>query len=240
MPLSDLISMATAQHWLPLIALLTLIVRRWTAEDSKFPVTIAPAWRSTVSAIGGLVYGFVSALQQGTSWGTALLTMASLAGASGFLDGLATAMFSQGAPRWARAIVFIFDDLTKGSPAAPAQKAVSIKPPTPEVKPPQASRWILSPVRAFQIPAFACLAAIAVSACLTSAPNLPSDVGGAVACVLADAIEARPVTDCIDKYGPQLVADAISILEHSKTTTKEHPELTPRLASYRAAMGASK
>jgi hypothetical protein len=133
-PLSDLLALVQSQHWLALILLATLVVRKWTGPDSKFPIVISPRWQPTVTAAGGLVYGFVSALQQGQSIGTALIVMAVSAGAGGFLDGTLTAIFDHdNAPKWAKAIVFIFDDLTGTTPKAEQPKAVSMRPPS---KPP--------------------------------------------------------------------------------------------------------
>lgn len=130
-PLSDLLALIQSQHWLGLILFATLIVRKWTGPDSKFPIVIDPRWQPTVTAAGGLVYGFVAALQQGQPIGTALLVMAVSAGTGGFVDGTLIAIFDHdNAPKWAKAIVFIFDDLTGAPPKAAAQKAVSIRPPS--------------------------------------------------------------------------------------------------------------
>lgn len=137
MSLTDLISLLQAHNWLGLIVLVVLIARKWTGPDSKFPVTIPPTWQPTVTAAGGLVYGLVSALQQGQSAGAAILSMAIAAGTGGFLDGILMAVFNHdNAPVWARSIVFIFDDLTGGGtpPTGAAKERIarlSSKPPPP-------------------------------------------------------------------------------------------------------------
>ena len=128
MQLTDLIALLSGHNWLGLIALLTLLARKWSSPDSRFPITIPPTWQATVTASGGLAYGLVSALQQGQSWGAALLSMAIAAGTGGFLDGLLTAIFDHdNAPVWSRSIVFIFDDLTGGGPTPTGAAAVRIK-----------------------------------------------------------------------------------------------------------------
>jgi hypothetical protein len=47
-------------------------------------------------------------------------------------------------------------------------------------------------------------------------PSTPGDVGGAIACVVADVIASKPVDDCIAQYGEALVADVLQSLTHSK------------------------
>jgi hypothetical protein len=83
MSLTDLITLLQAHNWLGLIALLTLLARKWTSADSKFPVTIPPTWQPTVTAAGGLIYGLVSGWSQGP--GSAVLSM--------LITGFATAIF---------------------------------------------------------------------------------------------------------------------------------------------------
>jgi hypothetical protein len=55
-------------------------------------------------------------------------------------------------------------------------------------------------------------------------PSTPGDVGGAIACVVADVIASKPVDDCITKYGEALVADVLQSLTHSQSFADEHPE----------------
>lgn len=145
MQLTDLITLLSGHNWLGLIALLTLLLRKWTTADSKFPITIPPTWQPTVTAAGGLAYGLVSALQQGEPWGTALLSMAIAAGTGGFLDGLLTAIFDHdNAPVWARSLVFIFDDLTGGGPPPKGAALARIKRLSSRPPPPNAGRVGLS------------------------------------------------------------------------------------------------
>jgi hypothetical protein len=113
--LYDLVALLAAHHWLPLIAFLALYLRKLSSDESSFPLTIPPQWRSTISAAGGLVYGFVGALQSGTPLGAAVIGAVVAAASAGFLDGMLTAIFNHNnAPAWARAIVMVFDDIAGG------------------------------------------------------------------------------------------------------------------------------
>ena len=115
-PLQDIVALISAHGWLPLFALGLLYARKLCGPDSKFPITIPPTWLPSVSAFFGLAYGVVSSLVNGSALGPALLLCAVAAGGSGFFDGLLTAIFNHGAaPRWAQALVFLFDDLTGGA-----------------------------------------------------------------------------------------------------------------------------
>jgi hypothetical protein len=92
------------------------------------------------------------------------------------------------------------------------------------------------------IPAFCLLCALVVASVLPSGctgkppgPNTPADIGGVVACVIADVLANRSPIDCVQQYGQALVDDVIPMLRHSKTFTAEHPEALPALLSYRTA-----
>jgi hypothetical protein len=120
-PLEQIVSLVQAGHWLPVILLATMIIRKWVSVDSKFPVTIPKTWQPTITAAGGLFYGLELAIQAGQPIGGALLDMAVAAGTGGFLDGILVAIFDHdNAPVWARSIVFIFDDLTGHTPVSGA------------------------------------------------------------------------------------------------------------------------
>lgn len=111
--LQQIVTLASSHGWLPLVMLLTLLGRKWMSPASGFPVTIPPRWLPVVSSTGGLVFGFETSLHAGQAWATALLSAAVMAGSTGFLDALMTAIFDHdNAPKWARAIVGIFDDIT--------------------------------------------------------------------------------------------------------------------------------
>ena len=106
-------------HYLPLIIILTLYVRKLASADSKFPISIPTTWLPSVSALGGLAYGFEVSIQNGASIGAALLGAIGVGASTGFFDGLMTAIFAHGqAPAWAKAIVFLVDDVAGGGGAA--------------------------------------------------------------------------------------------------------------------------
>jgi hypothetical protein len=123
MSITDIVTALGSHNYLGLLVLLALYVRKLTGPDSKLPVELSPNWRPVVSALAGLVYGVLASREAGSPWATAALGGVVAAGASGFLDGLLTAIFSHdNAPSWAKAIVFIFDDVTAvggGTPPTP-------------------------------------------------------------------------------------------------------------------------
>lgn len=122
--LQQLYALAMAQHWLPLIAILALWVRKLASPQSGFPINIPTTWLPTVSATGGLVYGLVSSLQGGESASASIFDMVAAAAGTGFVDGLTSAIFAHNsAPAWARALVGIFDDV--GSSGGKTVQAVS-------------------------------------------------------------------------------------------------------------------
>jgi hypothetical protein len=149
--LQDLIDAASSRHFLAIILIVSLYVRKLASPDSNFPITIPPQWLSVISATGGLVFGLVSSVQSGTSWTDALVNMGLAAVASGFLDGLLTAIFSHAnAPAWAKALVGIIDDLGGRTPPSPPSSTTGGNPdasnrgPMPTLKmPPTAARETL-------------------------------------------------------------------------------------------------
>jgi hypothetical protein len=121
--LQQLIALLSAHSWLPLIAIATLYLRKVLSPASGFPITIPPRWLPVVTSTGALASGLVSSLQAGESVGAAILGMAVMAASGGLLDGLLTAIFDHdNAPAWARAIVFVFDDIGGGGPGGKPAK----------------------------------------------------------------------------------------------------------------------
>jgi len=113
--LQQFISLASSHAWLPLIMFVTLYLRKILSPASGFPITIPPKWLPTVSAVAGLVYGVELSRSSGQSWEVAILGAVVGFGSAGALDGVMTAIFDHdNAPAWFRAIVFVFDDVTKG------------------------------------------------------------------------------------------------------------------------------
>ena len=140
--LSQILTALDGRHYLALTILVTVYLRKLASPTSKFPLNIPTTWLSTVSAFGGLVYGFEVSLQDGVPVGTAVLTAVALAASTGFFDGLLTAIFAHGqAPAWARAIVGVFDDVAGPSSSGTGSFAApNGSPKTDPPKPPAAAR----------------------------------------------------------------------------------------------------
>jgi hypothetical protein len=135
--LSQIVSAISAGHYLALIVIVSLYVRKLASTASAFPfLNIPTTWLPTISAAGGLVYGVASSIQGGEAVGASFLDCAAAAASSGFLDGLLTAIFAaHAAPAWARAIVGAFDNIAGGGGSTAAKGASafgtrdSVKPP---------------------------------------------------------------------------------------------------------------
>lgn len=113
MSLQDLIGLLQVKNYLGAFVLITLLLRKYTSDTSKFPVTIPPNWRQVVTAFAGLAYGVLNQRLAGQNWGFAILSGLSVAGTSGFFDGLLNAVFDHDtAPQWAKALVFVGNDVT--------------------------------------------------------------------------------------------------------------------------------
>lgn len=112
--LTDIVKDYVGHQWLALAIAVSLYVRRLLAADSKFPITLAQAWRSVVTGVLlALSAGFVLR-QNGVSWGSSILAMFVTGGAGGLGDNLLSAVFgnSSTAPTWAKAIAFVWKDLS--------------------------------------------------------------------------------------------------------------------------------
>jgi hypothetical protein len=130
--LQQIIALASSHGWLPLIMLVTLYARKLLSPASGFPVTIpgGPKMLPIVTAAGGLIYGFEQSVQAGQGVAVAALGAVLAAGSTGFLDSVLTAIFDHdNAPAWARALVFVFDDLTKGGGGTPGSGSSTLRSP---------------------------------------------------------------------------------------------------------------
>jgi hypothetical protein len=127
---------AGAGQWLALAVLIAAYLRRLTAPDSKFPVSLPPAWQPVATAVVGAVYAGIISFQGGMTAENAILATVLTAGAAGVADMVVVAIFGDPlkAPGWARAIVFLFDDLTGGGriPPAPLLPHIGSKRPSKE------------------------------------------------------------------------------------------------------------
>lgn len=132
----------------------------------------------------------------------------------------------------------ILDDLKGGPPNPPAPPAAPTgggaqwKPPSKPPAPAAARRRV-----GFIAVVMILVASLAATSCtkgpIVVPPNAPADVEGALACVTAAILAAQNLDDCILKYGPALVADAIQTLLHSKQFAADHPDMTPVLLAHK-------
>lgn len=67
----------------------------------------------------------------------------------------------------------------------------------------------------------AAIAGASIACGKTLPPNTPADVQSALDCVAAAVLAGTGLADCILKYGPALIADALQLLLNSKTLTIE-------------------
>jgi hypothetical protein len=246
--LQQLIALLSAHSWLPVIALATLYLRKILSPASGFPITVPPRWLPVVSSTGALASGLVSSLQAGEGAGAAILDMAIMAASGGFFDGLLTAIFDHdNAPAWARAIVFVFDDLggggsggkrAAGGPAFGHPKSTTpfnpiIAEAAKQPPPPAAARRFLSSkeIRARHL---ACCVAFLVAACVTmglastgcswlGSPQGVATIKGGVdlaICVLNH--EGEPVPQIVTDCGASSAEDVVRILDaHRAAVTRE-------------------
>lgn len=216
MSITDLVSALGSHNYLALFILLALYARKLSGPDSKFPLDIPPAWAPTVTATFGLVYGVLASHQGGQSWGTAALTGFVTAGSTGFLDGLLTAIFNHGnAPGWARAIVFIVDDITgsgsgSGSSSGSGTAPTLPKPlthPSPIPPPPAAT------LRRLALLGFTY---VTLSGCGKLPPGTPADVQAEVDCVQSEltsgVTSVATIAKVCTKGEEQLASDLIAML----------------------------
>lgn len=182
MSITDLVTALQSHNYLALFILLALYARKLSGPDSKCPINIPPTWAPTVTAAFGLVYGVLASRQSGLSWGEAALNGFVTAGSTGFLDGMLTAIFNHGnAPSWARAIVFIVDDITGKTPPAPGNGSQVQKIPEGLPKAPPAAMFV----------ALACLLIGCAKPLPPLPPNTPADVQQEVDCILGELFQGQ-------------------------------------------------
>lgn len=180
MTLIDIVQSLGTHQYLALAILFAAYARRLTAPDSKCPVNLSPAWQPVASAFVGAVYGGLVARAGGMAVGLAVLHVVISAGAMGIADMILVAAFvvPAKAPRWARLLAFLVDDLTgKGDGSGgtggggSSTAATLAPPPLPRTipAPPIQSRLGL---RLLVLIAFG--AAVGLLGCISSVPLKPA------------------------------------------------------------------
>ena len=98
--------------WMPAVLMLSVLVRTWLTDKSKFPVSLPVNWQPVVVAVATGFVNAVAGVQAGQSASVVVMTTLAWMGATGFLDGVLVAIFGdpKKAPVWARWIVMAFDD----------------------------------------------------------------------------------------------------------------------------------
>lgn len=176
---TDILAAVQSHNWLVLVMLVALWARKLTSADSLFPVNIPPNWRPVILGVLAMVIAGDGALEAHRGVQAALLSALAAGGAGYVFDGLLTAIFGKAsnAPTWAKALVFVVDDVA--GKAAPATVAV------PKDKGPQAG--------SVHVPALFMVAVVSLTLLLTGT-FLTGCTPGAQAVVQ----DAGKLTLCVD------------------------------------------
>ena len=121
---SALLAAFRAHNWMPALVMMSLLVRTWLTDKSKFPMSLPPNWQPVVVAGAAGFVNAVATAQAGAPPMIVLSTTMAWMASTGFLDGVLAAMWgdTQKAPWWGRAVVMSFDT-TRGPPSGPALPA---------------------------------------------------------------------------------------------------------------------
>jgi hypothetical protein len=183
-----------AHNWMPGLVMLSLLVRTWLSDKSKFPVTLPVNWQPVVVAAATGFVNAIASLQAGLPASAVIASTLAWAASTGLLDGILVAMWGDPAkaPWWGRFIVMAFDDLegrgSSGTPlkTAPGPTVVVGVAVTPAHPPDESGPTLVEkvPVIPSKPPTsdqrvWALLGATVLSAC-TPALGLPSDTDVAV------------------------------------------------------------
>lgn len=127
--MNDILTLLTSHNYLALALFAIVYVRKLTSASSAFPVTIAPQWQHVLTGVLAMAYGAVTDVMAHATAMTTVIDALAIGGSVGVADALLTAIFSSGnAPKWAKAIVFVFDDLSgKTPPAAKTSPSAEVK-----------------------------------------------------------------------------------------------------------------
>ncbi len=207
-------------HYLGLAIIATLYLRKLAGPDSKFPISIPTTWLPSVSAFGGLAYGFEASLQSGATAGAAALGALGVAASTGFFDGLVTVIFNHGnAPAWAKALVFLVDDIAGTGGGGTGALSPATKKPTENITPTDPPNRAIAPPKTLR--RWGSRLLIEATACVTACCFALVLIAGLTAitqCTPAQAIGAViPALDC----GVAIVEDAVAGLTIPEIVAKE-------------------
>lgn len=199
--MNDILTLLTSHNYLALALFALLYVRKLLSTDSKFPLSVPAQWLPAVTGLLGVGYEVVSDVQSHVALQRVVVDALAFGAATGVGDALLTAIFSSGnAPKWAKAIVFIFDDLSGASAA---------------------KKGAVSALIPFALAASIGLSQTSCAAGQKPLPDpIPQDLQAVVACVLP--LLAEGVTDpakleasCAPGQD-QLIIDVLALLTESK------------------------
>lgn len=149
--LGTLLKLVMGHQWLAAAIFVVAFARVLLSDRSKRLPSIPAPWLPTVSAVLGAAFTVLVAVQGGAPLGVTLVGAFVMFVGSGALDGLLVAMYGDPskAPKWARWVVGIADDLTGGggsSGSASSKKPDTVPPAKPT--PPAVSRLALATLAA--------------------------------------------------------------------------------------------
>ncbi len=233
--LTQLLALIGAHNYLALAIVATLYVRTLCGPDSKFPITLPVKWQPSVTAACTLAYVFESAWQGGDTVAQAGLAALVSAASTGFLDGLCVAIWNgANAPSWARAIVFLVDDIAGGGGAA---------------KPPSAPKGpsVLAGAAMLLVVGILAIVPASTGCGLFAGSKLPSDIDADVQCVMSQVeggqTSLTQIATACGGLGLQTVVDIVELLlgsSNGKVPPANRPALEEELGKAKALLAAQK
>lgn len=204
MNLTDLTTAFAAHNWLLLVMMVAVYARTLAGSQSKFPINLPPNWLPVFSGLAGAVVTSDSALMQGKSTGASvLLGVVGFVG-GGFLDGMVSAVFGDAtkAPTWAKAIVFLVDDVVGGSGGS-GPNITTIAVPTNESASSKANTNSAAMTRGFVLSARMLVLSIVAVACANGVPT--------------------PATQAVINASAQLAMCVETVIQRDESTTPPAP-----------------
>lgn len=218
MDILTILTMLGNHAWIALILILAAYVRKLVSTESQFPVNLTPSARTLIAGAAGAVIACATAREAGQAWlASGLIGFAALV-ASSFFDGLLTAIFGSvaNAPSWAKALVFIVDDIGGGGGTSqtPYRTNQNVQA-TPSKPPSAASRLGVGATRGAAFGGMImALFALFMWGCPAAVPAVDC-----VGRVTADALKGMTVAEIVADVAQPCALDAaqvISILAASK------------------------
>lgn len=216
--MNDIVTFLTSHNYLALALFLIVYARKLASPDSSFPVTIPTQWLPVVTGGLAMAYAGVNDIVQQKHLLNAVLDSLEVGGSIGVADALLTAIFASGnAPKWARAIVFIFDDLTGGSTQGKGGGQAPPKPPTAVATSMLATTVLVA--------SLACASCIKNGQIVPPPDPIPQDLQQVAACVIPLLEQNADFPTLVAKCSPQdaqLIIDVLALLGKSEQFAADH------------------